>query len=338
MKKITALFILLTILTLVACEEPETREQIPPLTGEYLGEELPGLELKLFAPGVVSTGVNQLNAVFFPGGKEMIWSVEYDRMKWALVMMKEIDGIWAEPQVAPFSGEYSDVDAFVSDGGNRIWYASNRPLPGREEANDNFDIWYVDRLEDGWSEPKNPGEVINSSANEFFPCVTASGNIYFQSHREGGVGQADIYKSEFVDGEFAEATLLPEPINSPGFEGDTFVSPDESYAIVATTRSERPSWADIFVCFKDEDGNWGKLVNMGEEVNSPQSENTPGLSPDGKYLFLASKRRDEKELSTAKRTYKEVMDLANAPVNGSRNIYWISSEVLKPLRALSLEK
>ena len=45
------------------CDE-EAASTFPEMSGPYLGQQLPGLEPRLFAPGVVSTGMNELNSVF----------------------------------------------------------------------------------------------------------------------------------------------------------------------------------------------------------------------------------------------------------------------------------
>ena len=151
------------------------------------------MKAELFAPGVVSTGLSELNSNFFPGGKEVIFSVNVGPMKWALVVMWEEDGRWTEPEVAPFSGQHGGVDPFVS-----------------------YD-----------------------------------GTLYFQSRRDGCIGASDIYRAEFAGGEYADAECLPEPINSPGFEGDAMIDPDERYLIVSTRREDAlgPGGADLYVSF-----------------------------------------------------------------------------------------
>ena len=52
---------------------------------------------------------------------------------------------------------------------------------------------------------------------------------------------------------------------------------------------------DIFVSYKDENGNWGKAEALGAEINTPDNEGASAISPDGKYLFFTScSRRDTK--------------------------------------------
>ncbi len=55
------------VLVAMGCSSPpvdEVAEDSPVLSGPYLGQEPPGLEGELFAPGVMSTEMDELNAVF----------------------------------------------------------------------------------------------------------------------------------------------------------------------------------------------------------------------------------------------------------------------------------
>lgn len=329
-RKIT--FVSLFLLVILCLSNCDQQSDFPVLMGEYLGQDPPGMEGKLFAPGIMSTGLRELNAVFFPGGKEVIYSVNVGEMKWALVMMREENGRWTKPKIAPFSGEYGGVDPFVSVDGNTIYYCSNRPRAGRGNPEDDYDIWYVVKTDSGWSEPVNMGPPINSETHEFYPSLNKEGTMYFQSRREGGIGASDIYRARLVDGRYVEAELLPEPINSRGFEGDTFIAPDENYIIVSTFRKEdNIGQSDLYISFRTEDGSWTPLKNMGDKINSEGGENCQILSPCGKYLFYTSRRH--RDLSTVTPlTYDAIMKAWTEPQNGYGDIYWIDAKIIEELK------
>ena len=310
---------------MICCTPPASPQQpdssFPLLQGEYLGQSPPGMTGQLFAPGIISTGMNELNAVFFPGGKEVLFSVQVGEMKWAMVMMKVEAGKWTPPEIAPFSGEFGGVDPFLSPDGQTVYFCSNRPRSGAGEAEPDYDIWSVTRNETGWSEPVNLGPPINSETHEFYPSLTAEGTMYFQSRREGGLGLSDIYRSRLVDGQYQEPELLPEPINSAGFEGDTLIAPDESYLIVSTVRPPGANEAsDLYISFPTGDGSWSPLLNMGDRVNGPRGENCQILSPCGRYLFYTSRQLAPRGTPG---TYQEILDNFNSPRNGMGDIYWV---------------
>lgn len=308
------------------------QDGVPVLSGEYLGQEPPGLKGELFAPGIMSTSLPELNSVFFPGGKEVIYSVQVGDMKWAMLMMNEEDGRWSKPELAPFSGVYGGVDPFVSFDGNTVYFCSNRSRAGSGEPEDDYDIWSVERTAGGWSKPVNMGPPINSDAHEFYPSLTKDSTMYFQSHREGGFGASDIYRAKRVNGQYREVEILPEEINSPGFEGDAFIAPDESYLIVSTWREEdNIGRSDLYISFRTEGGSWTPFKNMGEKINSTGGENCQILSPCGKYLFYTS-RQYKVPPADAPLTYDTIWEAWSMPQNGYGDIYWVDAKILEEFR------
>lgn len=305
-------------------------------SGEYLGQLPPGDTAELFAPGIMSTGLAELNAAFFPDKKEVIYSIAVVPSRpyeWRMFIMKEVNGTWTEPYVAEFSRNYSAVDPFVSYDGKRIYYCSNRPISGEGEPEDNFDIWYVDRTETGWSEPVNLGEPINSDANEFYPSMTREGTMYFQSWREGGLGRADIYRSKLKDGKYTEVELLPEPINSEGFEGDAFIAPDESYIIISADRMNMNRRSDLWISFLQADGSWTEITDLEHNINTVSSENCQMLSPCGKYLFFTSRRlakKPDNEDISHEMLKNNLLSTGNNLYSG--DIYWVDAGFIEEIK------
>jgi hypothetical protein len=330
------IFISLSFILVFVFVNCKKKSDYPVLSGEYLGQEPPGMEGELFAPGIMSTGLPELNAVFFPGGREVIYSVTVGPMKWALVMLREENGQWTKPEIAPFSGEHGGVDPFLSNDGNTVYFCSNRPRSGIGEPESDYDIWYVKRTETGWSEAVNMEPPINSDEHEFYPSLTREGTIYFQSRRKGGIGASDIYRSELVDGEYIEAVLLPEPVNSPDFEGDALIAPDESYIIVSTYRAEENiGQSDLYISFRMDDGSWSPIKNMGERINSEGGENCQILSPCGRYLFYTS-RRSKILAETAPLTYEAILKAWAEPQNGYGDTYWVDARIIEEFRPIEV--
>src|SRR5690242_9713692 len=84
---------------------------------------------ELFAPGVISTSDNELNAAFSPDGKSLYFTKNATR-KGVIVFSKFVGGKWSAPEVATFSGQYSDFDPYFSTDGTKLFFVSNRPLTG----------------------------------------------------------------------------------------------------------------------------------------------------------------------------------------------------------------
>lgn len=314
--------------------DEEARRSFPALEGPYLGQTLPSVEPVVFAEGVVSTGMSELNSVFSPDGTEFYFSIQAGSMHWVMMVSYQRDGMWTKPEAVTFPGPYSAVDMAFSPDGQRLYYCSNRPAAGTGEASETADIWYVERTPDGWSEPINPGPPINSEDHEFYPSLTTDGTLYFQSRRPGGPGPGDIFRSRLVDGEYREAELLPAPINTEDSEGDALIAPDESFIIITGRATEPPETRnyDLFVSFRREDDSWTDRISLGDKVNSDQGENCPVLSPDGRFFFFTSRRADG--VPGERESYDELHERWTAPAFGHSHgdIYWVDAKLIEELQ------
>jgi len=306
----------------------------PELRGPYLGQEPPGPEPKIFAPGVVSTGLATRDIAMTPDGNELYFSVTLGAKTMIMVTL-QINGIWTEPEVAPFSGRYLDIEPSISADGQRFFFLSTRPQPGQEEKPGWVyqDIWVMDREDDGWGEPYNLGPPVNSDAPEYFPSVTSDGTLYFT--REGADQVSATYRSRFVDGGYTEPELLPPQVNCGTNRFNVFVAPDETFAIVPNVgREDSLGGVDYYVVFRSEDDTWSEPVNMGPAINQPAGrEWSASVSPDGKYLFFMSSRADEKlDVAMTGRSITELLELSTQPGLGSSDIWWVSADVIEELR------
>jgi len=300
MKKLISVQILsIALLALISAQDDS------PLKGPYLGQDPPGTVPVIFAPGFISTDLNELNSVFYIDGKEFYFTRNDPDKGFAIHVTREEKSGWSRPVVANFSGKHPDVDMCITYDGKRMYYASQTPVEPDAEPDKIFKIWYVDRSGDVWSEAKFLGEPVNNGTRMLYPTVTKEGTLYFQGIHEVNYGSRDIYKAKFENGVFLKPENIGPVINSSGGEGDVLVAPDESYVIVCTQREEDCyGEADLYISYREADGSWKPLKNMGPSINSDKVEYCPMISPDGKYFFYTSKK------------------------TGNGDIYWIDSKIL----------
>jgi Tol biopolymer transport system component len=321
---------------LLSCNAPPREETPAPArpAGPWIGQQPPGMTPELFAPDVVSTGADELNAVFSPDGKEFLFTVKTpDRVRHTLMFVERHGDYWSEPRVLAFSGRYSDADPAYAPDGNRLYFISMRPREGEGPPREDWDIWAVERTETGWGEPWNLGAPVNTDSQEVYPSVAADGTLYFSSGRTGGLGKNDIYRSRLVDGSFSEPENPGATINTEHSEGDLFIAPDESYIVfVSSGRPDSLGHGDLYVSFRAEDGTWSPAVNLGEGINSRWTEYCPSVSPDGDYLFFTSYRVAREEPSETPLTYEEIQRAYVTPQSGMGDVYWVDAAVLDALR------
>ena len=306
-----------------------------PLSGDYLGQEQPGAEPLLFAPGLVSTGLSERDMAISPDGNELYFTTVLGSSYTfsAIVEFRRSQGSWKGPQVVSFSGHYMDLEPALSHDGEQMFFVSRRPTQEGDEPSDNEDIWVVERIEDGWGVPRNLGAPINSPQPEFFPSVTRDGTLYFT--RKGEDGTESIYRSRLSQGSYNEPEVLGPEVNSARTRFNAFIAPDESYLIVCLWGADDGlGGSDYYVVFRTPDDVWGEPVNLGAKINTADGQEwSPYVSPDGRYFFfMASRPSIERRYSPEKLSYEEIQRLHDQPMNGNFDIWWVDAGFIEELR------
>jgi hypothetical protein len=255
---------------------------------KYFDEVPPGSTPKVFAPGKVSTeNMFEFGAVFSNDQSEFFYGVEING-KAETRMMKFENGKWSEPIQLLVHNIYSYNDPFLTPDNKKLFFISDRPLEDNGPKKD-YDIWYIERDGDKWSSPRNAGENINTNKNEYYISFAKSGKMYFSSNGKDGKENYDIYSSELKDGEFQPSINLGPNVNTNEYEADVYVAPDESYLVFAANRQGGLGSGDLHVSFRTKDGTWTPAKSLGNIINTETDDFCPYVTPDGKYLFYASR-------------------------------------------------
>lgn len=258
----------------------------------YIGQKAPGLTPEIFAPSLISNPDEyEFGSVFTEDGLSFFYGVDIGGRS-EIRFTSLMGGVWSEPVALLSHPSYGFNDPMLSPDEQKLFFISNKPKGNQKETSD-IDIWYVEREGKGWSEPINAGNYINTSKNEYYISFTDRGDMYFSSNgldMKNGSGSFDIYKSELLNGKYQTPSKLPPTINSNQYEADVFIAPDESYIIFCGRRSDGLGRGDLYISFRDDNGNWSQSQNMGNPINNEFHQLCPFVSKDGKYLFFTSNK------------------------------------------------
>lgn len=235
---------------------------------------------------------------------------------------------WLEATLVSFSGQFNDLEPFLSPNGLQLYFASNRPLLLSDTKIKDFDIWVVERksITDKWSEPRNLGAPINSIHNEFYVSIVNSKNMYFTSDRPSAKGKDDIFLSEWKNGIYQDAISMSSAINTESYEYNAYIAPDESFILFGGyKRKDGLGSGDLYISYK-EDGKWSLAKNMGDTINSKYMDYCPFVNWATKTLYFTSKRsilKVDKKLNNS-----EFLSEISSYNNGLSRIYTIDISTL----------
>jgi pimeloyl-ACP methyl ester carboxylesterase len=267
-----------------------------------LGQTPPGTNPKVFAPDIVSTPAHEFGCSFTPDGKEFYFTRRDPNRGLNLIMVSKcINGTWTKPTTVPFIENWEAFEPRVTPDGRRLYYTSNKPLPG--EGGIPMNIWYVEKAGEGWSSPQNPGPPFNPMKS-MYVSMTLDGTIY-TTDISGGPGSEGIAVAKRFNGEYRKLERLGPPINIGKQDMYPFIAPDESYLIFTSRRPPTNTGGGLWISFKQPDGTWSdpRAIDLGMAAGLPL------ISPDGKYLFFTGGER------------------------GKSDIYWVEARFIEELKS-----
>ena len=265
------------LLLLSGCSE-NTKETTD-LSEPYLGQKPPGDEPEIFAREIVSTeDHHEMGITCMPDGRE-IYFARSETMdissNWAIWMVLEQNGTWAEPEIAPFSGVYRDFAPFITPDGKFMLFFRQCP----EDAGLQSGTWLVERKGDSWREPRFLVDaycLTTADFQTFYFCTPASEET-----------SRDIAMMTYENGEFSIPEKLKGEINSEQFDAHGCISHDGGMLVFDSARPGGFDRSDIYVSSRKNGGHWSQGYNLGEKINDGHNH-IPSLSSDGKYLFFSS--------------------------------------------------
>lgn len=156
------------------------------------------------------------------------------------------DNTWMKPEKLSkvINSSYFETSLSTTADGTRIYFISERP-GGLGQG----DIYTSELLANGsWAKPENLGNVINTALDEKFVFIHQNGRtLYFASDGHQGLGSYDIFKSEFVNGQWSTPVNLGYPINTVNEESTFSLTADNKTLYIAAEYEDSFGERDIYV-------------------------------------------------------------------------------------------
>jgi Tol biopolymer transport system component len=286
------------------------QKSFPILKGPYLGQASPGVTPEVFAPGIISTNAIEASLTFSYDDHFLAFRRGF-REDTEIYLVENKAGVWTEPAHAPFYvKQYGFGDFTFSPNESVLYFTSRWPLQEGQDRAESANLWKVEYNNGEWLAPTPIGDAVNSPLHESYPSVSNDKTLFFFRRFDAENGLSEIMYSEFKNDAYLAPTRLGKEINTQWDEWDPSIAPDGSFLVFCSTKPTGYGRDDLYVSFKAADDSWSDAINLGDGINSEESENRPFITADGKYLFY------------------------NKSSGENRDVYWVDLGVVQKLRSV----
>ena len=274
-----------------------------------------------FAEGIISTDRNnEFDMALSPDGKTAYFTRRSGDEPQRIFLTHFMDGVWTEPELAPFSNS-RDETPFVNPDGKSIFFGSDRVIVDRPSLGSfDMNIWKTEfdgsqfsipiALDSTINKVQIEGEGWPSSVENFI--FTLNGADFIYCTRMRGSKPIDIFQTSFSNAGFSKPEKIEGLFEDPTiWKYSAVLSPDGEYLLFNSYDAPGgPGGDDIFVS-KKINGTWSAAKALGPLINSKGEEGSARFSPDGKYFFFAKEVRPDPDSE------------------GDWNIYFVESKALE---------
>ncbi|MEI6613385.1 MAG: hypothetical protein WCL37_00675 [Chrysiogenales bacterium] len=305
MKLLFTLFVLILAASDLAVARQASAD-MPRLTGPYLGQKLPGMTAEVFAPGVVSTDSLEHSKISFAqDGSAFFWaaqpSLSTNIFQQRIWFVEKNAGVWSKPAELNIP-QVALATPTLSLDGKELFYTGSENS-STEDLNQRVKEFFV--LDLASKKIENISRQFPALRDCWSFSMAGNGDIYFD-HSGKNAWEISVLRKQ--NGKYMPPEKLPAEINDGSQNIHPFISPDGKYLLFSSSRPGGYGSADLYASFKDKNGQWTIVKNLGNAINSDWRERFPSVANDGQYLFF-TRRNDE-----------------------SNDFFWVDAKIIEALK------
>ncbi|MEI6020021.1 MAG: carboxypeptidase regulatory-like domain-containing protein [Bacteroidota bacterium] len=217
----------------------------------------------------------------------------------AQVMMSNPWNVVINNMGIEINSKYDDKNPCITTDGKSLVFTSRRPesatspldVEGDGKYFENVFIAHPDSSTRQFLKANTIPGSLNSAAHDACTSISPDGKliyVYKNDVNDKASRGGNIFVSKALNGKWRMPESLGKSINSTYWEGGACISPDGKKIFFTSERPGGQGKSDIWMIEKINKKEWGKPVNLGSDINSPEDEGGIFLAPDGKTLFFCS--------------------------------------------------
>ena len=211
-----------------------------------------------------------------------------------IFIAKKIDGIWQEPQIAEFSGQYQDGKPILSPDGNTLYFYSKRPINEGGNSSENAMIWFVKKNKGNRGNPKLLS-FSPSLGTAFYPDHYASNGLFYFSVKVAP-NDYDIYQCEMKNDKPVKIKRVNEHISMKSIvDLGAATNPENNILVFQSNNRNNKNQAILYICKKQDNGEWSNPVPLSDLINQ-NTTRFASFTRDGKYFFFTSSKSGVEEI------------------------------------------
>jgi OmpA-OmpF porin, OOP family len=156
---------------------------------------------------------------------------------------------------------------------------------------DDEDLYFSEKINNNWTEPKQIGNSINSKEYEGASSISGDGKTLVFTYGSRSE-PCDLYFSKKIGNEWSKPKNLGTNVNTKDWDSQPSLSADGRTLYFSSERKGGFGREDIWITRMDTNDVWTSPINAGPQINTSDSEFTPFIHPNGSTLYFASKGWD----------------------------------------------
>ncbi|MDB5110545.1 MAG: oprF 5 [Mucilaginibacter sp.] len=183
------------------------------------------------------------------------------------------------PEINTAADEYSPVAT-----------ADEKRIIFTRQVNNNEDFYQSTNQNGKWLSASYLSDRINTpNFNEGSESISQDGKFLFFTgcNRPDGLGRCDIYIAQKKGDSWGKPFDLSQPVNTSGWESQPSISADGRTLYFVSNRKGGYGGYDIWKSVLTSKG-WGEPENLGPNINTSFSEQSPFIHADDSTLYFCS--------------------------------------------------